>query len=222
MPATKYDDGKQLVIFRPDSTVMIFSDDPARVERFGNALVQGPAVLTELAQFGVVFDPDCLTVKGYCVARRNFAGDFDVTVNLSPAADIPPWINIGGAKYPYGHYSGSGTGAATFVRPDGTVETDSQMDFALGGDYSTKAIYQIHLQGLFTGTQRQGGASFTGRSTIGIDDISRQTGKAKFWVEGQPSSTLADFDLTYGSDTSGNYGIVSIRLRGKFVPLSVP
>ncbi len=71
MPATNYDSGRQLVIFRPQSTVMIFGRDPARVERFGkkSAVVQGPVVLTELAQFGLVFNRNCLTLKSYCAAR---------------------------------------------------------------------------------------------------------------------------------------------------------
>src|SRR6266540_765918 len=128
-------------------------------------------VLTDLAGSGLVFDPSCLTDQNYCVAARNFTGDFDVTVNLSPAANIPPFINIGGAEYPSGTYSGSGTGTMTFVRPDGTVVVDSPMDFVLKGNYSTAKIEAISLQGILSAAQQVGGASFTARSAIDIDDI---------------------------------------------------
>jgi hypothetical protein len=72
LPATKYDGGEMLVVFRPRSTVMVFGRDQARVERFGkkSAAIHGPPVLTELAQFGLVFDRSCLALKGYCVASR--------------------------------------------------------------------------------------------------------------------------------------------------------
>jgi hypothetical protein len=187
-----------------------------------HALVQAPTVPAQLAQFGLVFDPSCSTDPNYCVARRNITGDFDVTINLSPPAAIPPFINIGGAQYPSGQYSGSGTGTATFVLPDGTVKTSSQMDFVLKGDYSTAKIASISMPGLFTGTE-PGGASFSGRSTIDIDDVSNQTGKAKLWIEGQPSWTPSDFDLTYGCTPSGrDCGIASIHLRGKFLSLGAP
>jgi hypothetical protein len=216
-PATTYDDGKQLVIFRADSTVMIFGEDPARVERFGNALAEGPDVLTGLARSGLAFDPNCVTNPNYCVARRTFTGDFDVTIDLTPPADIPPFINIGGARYPTGQYSGSGTGTATFVRPDGTLAVNSPMNFSVKGDYSTAPIESISLKGIFTGTQQVGGASFGGRASINIDDLSRQAGKANLWFEGQPSSILADYDVTRGC-TPSDCGISSVHVRGTFLP----
>jgi hypothetical protein len=72
MPATKYDGGAQLVIFGPQSTVMVFGRDPARVERFGtkSAGLHGPAVLTNLTRFGLEFDRSCAALKGYCPASR--------------------------------------------------------------------------------------------------------------------------------------------------------
>lgn len=72
MPATKYEGGEHLVIFRPQSTVMIFGRSAVRVERFAQkaAAAQGPAVLTQLAQVGLVFDRACLPLDGYCAAKQ--------------------------------------------------------------------------------------------------------------------------------------------------------
>lgn len=72
IPATKYDGGEQIVIFRPQSTVMIFGTSPVRAERFAQkaAQAQGPAVPTQLAQIGLVFDRDCVTSKGSCLAKQ--------------------------------------------------------------------------------------------------------------------------------------------------------
>jgi hypothetical protein len=67
MPATWYEDGSRLEIYRPDVTVLVFGDDPTRIDRFATALVEGPGVLTELAVYGIVFDNGCVQESHYCV-----------------------------------------------------------------------------------------------------------------------------------------------------------
>jgi hypothetical protein len=69
VPATKYEDGHRLEIYRADTTVLVFGDDPAQVDRIAAALVRGPSVLTELAQFGIVFDTTCVDNPHYCVGE---------------------------------------------------------------------------------------------------------------------------------------------------------
>ncbi|MGH9893454.1 MAG: hypothetical protein ACREA0_15990 [bacterium] len=71
LPATWYEDGKRLEIYRPDATIVVFGDDSARIDRFAVALVQGPGVLDELSVYGIVFENGCLKVKNsyYCVAQ---------------------------------------------------------------------------------------------------------------------------------------------------------
>lgn len=66
VPATKYEDGHRLEIYRPDTTIVVFGDDPARVDRFATALVSGPPVLAELAKYGIIFDATCIVNPNYC------------------------------------------------------------------------------------------------------------------------------------------------------------
>lgn len=55
LPATWYEDGRRLEIYGRSATVVIFGDDPARIERYSMALVKGPAVLADLSRQGIVF-----------------------------------------------------------------------------------------------------------------------------------------------------------------------
>jgi hypothetical protein len=66
-PAARYERGKRLEIYGPKSTIVIFGDAPARVERVAGALATAPRVLAELAGRGIVFRPDCEDDAHYCV-----------------------------------------------------------------------------------------------------------------------------------------------------------
>jgi hypothetical protein len=66
LPATRYDDGTRVEIYHPSATVVIFGDDPARINRFATALAKAPAVLTELATNGIIFRDGCQDDVNYC------------------------------------------------------------------------------------------------------------------------------------------------------------
>jgi hypothetical protein len=65
-PAAMYDDGTRLEIYRRSSTIVIFGDAPARVERFAGALETAPRVLSDLEQRGVAFRAGCADDAHYC------------------------------------------------------------------------------------------------------------------------------------------------------------
>lgn len=69
VPAAKYDGDTRLEIYHPDVTIVIFGYDPSRIDNFASALVQGPVVLAELAQYGITFTPACLNDPNYCVGE---------------------------------------------------------------------------------------------------------------------------------------------------------
>lgn len=67
LPATWFESGFRLEIWRPDVTVAIFGTDHDRIERFAQDLILGPSVLADLQDIaGVEFDPDCLYSKKFC------------------------------------------------------------------------------------------------------------------------------------------------------------
>ena len=68
VPAEIWDGGGQIEIFMSDVTVVVFGDDPDRVDRAVEALVRGPDVLAEVAAYGLVFDSGCVSDRGYCQA----------------------------------------------------------------------------------------------------------------------------------------------------------
>jgi hypothetical protein len=68
VPATRYEDGMRLELYRDDSTIVIFGYNAAQVDRFAAALVEGPIVLTQLAQYDLVWDSECRT-SNVCTAR---------------------------------------------------------------------------------------------------------------------------------------------------------
>lgn len=70
VPAIRYDP-RTLEIYHPDSTVVIFANEPERVGRFAQALMPAPSRLVELAAFGLYFDRDCVDDPGYCQADRS-------------------------------------------------------------------------------------------------------------------------------------------------------
>jgi len=65
-PATSYDDGRRLELYRRSSTIVIFGDTPARVERFAGALATAPRVLSELERHRVAFPAGCQDDVHYC------------------------------------------------------------------------------------------------------------------------------------------------------------
>lgn len=71
-PATWYEEGKRLEIYRPNATVVIFGDETTQISRFAAAMMQGPAVLTELSAYGIVFARGCTMVEDpyHCVAGQ--------------------------------------------------------------------------------------------------------------------------------------------------------
>ncbi|MGH2693130.1 MAG: hypothetical protein ACRDHM_11645 [Actinomycetota bacterium] len=86
VPAEIWDSGLDVEIFMPDVTVVVFGDDPDRVDRAVEALVEGPDVLVELAAHGLVFDSECVSERGYCqadpVQKNSIAGSLLVGVAL--------------------------------------------------------------------------------------------------------------------------------------------
>jgi len=78
VPATRF--GDRLEIYRPESTVVLFSEEPDLMSRFASALKRGPARLTDLETIGLRFDEGCLHQRGYCAADRNRVSAFSVFV----------------------------------------------------------------------------------------------------------------------------------------------
>jgi hypothetical protein len=71
VPAAKFDHGTRIEIYHPGATIVVFGDDPVQVERFANALREGPEVLADLGRHGIAFDAACADNVNYCVGTRS-------------------------------------------------------------------------------------------------------------------------------------------------------